>query len=254
MPLPLRVESNWNTCRVPNYRDEAVVLRTHKLGEVDRILTLLTRHNGQIRAVAKGIRKTSSRFGGRLEPFTVVDLQLYEGKNLDTVTQAEQLASYGSKIIEDYQRYTIASAIVEAAEKLTREVSSEKHYLLVIGALRSLAQTDIPSDQILDSYLLRSLSLSGWVPSLEQCSSCGGSPVSFSVHTGAVACKSCSLPGSVVLGEVGLNHMKNLLAGNWEEVSAAAETIRKSVSGSVAGYVQWQLERGLRAMSFVERA
>lgn len=239
---------------MPNYRDEAVVLRTHKLGEVDRILTLLTRHNGQIRAVAKGIRKTSSRFGGRLEPFTVVDLQLYEGKNLDTVTQAEQLANYGSKIIEDYQRYTIASAIVEAAEKLTREVSSEKHYLLVVGALRSLAQTDIPADQILDSYLLRSLSLSGWVPSLEQCSTCGGSPVSFSVHTGAVSCKNCSLPGSVVLGEVGLTHMKNLLAGNWEEVAEVADPIRKSVSGSVAGYVQWQLERGLRAMSFVERA
>ena len=113
---------------MPNYRDEAVVLRTHKLGEVDRILTLLTRQHGQIRAVAKGIRKTTSRFGGRLEPFTIVDLQLYEGKNLDTVTQVEQLASYATKIIEDYQRYTIASAIVEAAERLTREVSSEKHY------------------------------------------------------------------------------------------------------------------------------
>lgn len=239
---------------MPNYRDEAVVLRTHKLGEVDRILTMLTRHNGQIRAVAKGVRKTTSRFGGRLEPFTVVDLQLYEGKNLDTVTQAEQLASYGSKIIDDYQKYTIASAIAEAAEKLTREVSNEKHYLLVVGALRSLAQTEIPADQILDSYLLRALSFSGWVPSLEQCSSCGNAPISFSVHTGAVSCKSCSIPGSVVLGEAGLGHMRNLLAGNWEEVALADEPVRKSVSGSVAGYVQWQLERGLRAMNFVERA
>lgn len=238
---------------MPNYRDEAVVLRTHKLGEVDRILTLLTRNNGQVRAVAKGVRKTTSRFGGRLEPFTIVDLQLYEGKNLDTVTQAEQLASYGSQIIADYQRYTIASAIVEAAEKLTREVSSERHYLLVVGALRSLASTEISPDQILDSYLLRSLSLSGWVPSLDQCSSCGNQPISFSVHTGAVCCKSCSLPGSIVLGEAGLNHMKNLLAGNWDEVANIQESIRKSVSGSVAGYVQWQLERGLRAMSFVER-
>jgi DNA repair protein RecO (recombination protein O) len=239
---------------VPNYRDEAVVIRTHKLGEVDRILTLLTRNHGQVRAVAKGIRKTSSRFGGRLEPFTVVDVQLYEGKNLDTVTQAEQLGAYGTRIIEDYQRYTIASAIAEAAEKLTREVSSEKHYLLVVGALRSLAQTEINPDQILDSYLLRSLSLSGWVPALNECSSCGGQPVSFSVHTGAVCCRSCSLPGSVMLGEGGLNHMRNLLAGNWDEVSSADEQTRKSVSGSVAGYVQWQLERGLRAMSFVERS
>ncbi len=239
---------------MPNYRDEAVVLRTHKLGEVDRILTLLTRNNGQIRAVAKGIRKTSSRFGGRLEPFTVVDLQLYEGKNLDTVTQAEQLAGYGTKIIQDYQRYTIASAIAEAAEKLTREVSSEKHYLLVVGALRSLAQTEIEPGQVLDSYLLRSLSLSGWVPALNQCSSCGSEPVSFSIHTGAVSCRDCTLPGSVMLGAQGLNHMKNLLAGNWEEVAGVEVGVKQSVSGSVAGYVQWQLERGLKAMSFVERS
>jgi DNA repair protein RecO (recombination protein O) len=239
---------------VPNYRDEAVVLRTHKLGEIDRILTLLTRNHGQIRAVAKGVRRTGSRFGGRLEPFTVVDLQLYEGKSLDTVTQAEQLAGYGTKIIEDYQRYTIASAIAEAAERLTREVSSEKHYLLVVGALRSLAQAEIEPGQILDSYLLRSLSVSGWVPELNECSSCAGQPVSFSVHTGAVACRDCTLPGSVMLGEKGLRHMKNLLAGNWGEVAGEEVSVKQSVSGSVAGYVQWQLERGLRALSFVERS
>ena len=78
---------------MPHYRDEGIILRTHKLGEVDRILTILTKEHGQIRAVAKGVRKTSSRFGARLEPFMVADLQLYEGKNLDTVSQAEQLAS-----------------------------------------------------------------------------------------------------------------------------------------------------------------
>ena len=65
------------------YRDEAIVLRTHKLGEADRIITLLTRQHGRVRAVAKGVRRTTSRFGSRLEPFTHVDLQLAEGRNLD---------------------------------------------------------------------------------------------------------------------------------------------------------------------------
>ena len=69
--------------RVPLYRDEAIVLRTHKLGEADRIITLLTRQHGRVRAVAKGVRKTTSRWGSRLEPFTHVDLQLAEGRNLD---------------------------------------------------------------------------------------------------------------------------------------------------------------------------
>ena len=68
---------------VPLYRDEAIVLRTHKLGEADRIITLLTRQHGRVRAVAKGVRRTTSRFGSRLEPFTHVDLQLAEGRNLD---------------------------------------------------------------------------------------------------------------------------------------------------------------------------
>ena len=239
---------------MPTYRDEAVVLRTHKLGEVDRILTLLTRHHGQIRAVAKGVRKTSSRFGGKLEPFMVVDLQLYEGRNLDTVSQAEQLANYGAEIAGDYPRFTIANAIAEAAERMTREISSEKNYLLVLGALRSLAVGEIRSDQILDSYLLRALSLSGWVPALDECSSCGSEPVTFSTHTGAVSCRQCTLPGSVQLGTAGLAHMKHLLAGSWEEVAMATDATRSNVSGVIAGYMQWQLERGLRSLSFVERS
>jgi len=239
---------------VPTYRDEAVVLRTHKLGEVDRILTLLTRNHGQIRAVAKGVRKTSSRFGGKLEPFTVVDLQLYEGRNLDTVSQAEQLANYGAEIAGDYQRFTVASAIAEAAERMTREVSSEKNYLLVVGALRALAAGETRPDQILDSYLLRALSLSGWVPALDECSSCGSEPVSFSTHTGVVSCRDCTVPGSVQLGSLGLSHMKNLLAGSWDDVDLANATTRSNVSGVIAGYMQWQLERGLRSLSFVERS
>ena len=70
------------------YRDESIVLRTQKLGEADRIITLLTRRSGRVRAVAKGVRRTSSRFGSRLEPFTHVDLQIAEGRSLDVVTQA----------------------------------------------------------------------------------------------------------------------------------------------------------------------
>jgi len=78
------------------YRDEGVVLRTHKLGEADRIVILLTRNHGQVRAVAKGVRRTSSKFGARLEPFMVVDLQLSHGRSLDIVTQAQTKGAYGA--------------------------------------------------------------------------------------------------------------------------------------------------------------
>src|SRR5688572_5994380 len=104
---------------VPTYREEAVVLRTHKLGEADRSVTMLSKQHGKVRAVAKGVRRTGSRFGARLEPFMVVDLQLYKGRSLDIVQQAVPLASYGAEIVDDYSRYTAATAMVEAADRLT---------------------------------------------------------------------------------------------------------------------------------------
>src|SRR5436305_10337005 len=100
---------------MPLYRDEAVVLRTQKLGEADRIVTLLTRRHGRVRAVAKGVRRTGSRFGARLEPFGHVDVLLYAGRELDIVTQADVLAPYGEHIADDYPRYTAGTAILEAA-------------------------------------------------------------------------------------------------------------------------------------------
>jgi DNA repair protein RecO (recombination protein O) len=238
---------------MPHYRDEGIVLRTHKLGEVDRILTVLTKNHGQIRAVAKGVRKTSSRFGARLEPFMVADLQLYEGRNLDTVSQAEQLANYGSSIVADYAKYTAATAVLEAAERLTRESSSSQHYLLVIGAIRTLANFEERADQVLDSYLLRALSISGWVPTLDACHSCGGDATLFSTHSGAVSCSGCQLPGAVSIGVSGLGHMRSLMAGDWAGVSQVSPDTRSQVSGVIAAYLQWQLERGLKSLQHVER-
>ena len=83
------------------YRDEGIVLRTQKLGEADRIVTLLTRRTGRVRAVAKGVRRTRSRFGARLEPFTHVDLLLYPGRSLDVITQAETVRPFGELLAQD---------------------------------------------------------------------------------------------------------------------------------------------------------
>ena len=124
------------------YRDEGVVLRTQKLGEADRIVSLLTRDHGRVRAVAKGVRRTSSRFGARLEPFMHVDLQLYEGRSLDIVQQVETLAPYGQTIATDYRRYTAGTAMLETAERLTAEEKepARQQYLMLVGGLRALAE------------------------------------------------------------------------------------------------------------------
>src|SRR5918996_3172321 len=98
------------------YKDEGVVLRSIKLGEADRILTIFTKNNGKVRAVAKGVRKTKSRFGGRLEPFTVVDLMFYRGRSLDTITAASIIEPFVVPST-DYAGYTAACALAETTEK-----------------------------------------------------------------------------------------------------------------------------------------
>jgi DNA repair protein RecO (recombination protein O) len=103
------------------YRDRAVVLRQHKLGEADRIVTLLTRDHGLVRAVAKGVRRTRSKFGSRLEPFAHVDVQLHPGRNLDIVTQVQAIDAFATDIVSDYGRYTCACAVLETAERLAGE-------------------------------------------------------------------------------------------------------------------------------------
>ena len=119
--------------QMPTYRDEVVVLRTHKLGEADRIITMLGKSRGKIRAVAKGVRKTGSRIGSRLEPFMVADVQFYEGRNLDTVQQVETVTSLTGLIVADYPMYTTASAMVETADKLTDHGHTNGHFPLIDG-------------------------------------------------------------------------------------------------------------------------
>jgi len=104
---------------VQGYRDDGVVLRTQKLGEADRIITVLTRHHGRVRAVARGIRRTKSRFGGRLEPFTHVDVMVHNGRSLDVITQAEVIRAYGTPLVSDYPKYTAGTAMLETAERFT---------------------------------------------------------------------------------------------------------------------------------------
>lgn len=231
------------------------MLRTHKLGEADRIVTLLTRQHGKVRAVAKGVRRTSSKFGSRLEPFMVVDVQLYEGRSLDVITQAESLGSYGALIASDYSSYTAATAMVETADKLTESEGSLQQYLLLVGALRSLSRREHGASLTLDSYLLRSLSMAGWAPSFEDCARCGatGPHSAAVVQLGGIVCDDCAPNGSPRLDVNTIGLLGALLGGDWEYAKASDEHARLRASGVVSAYTQWHLERGLRSLSHVSR-
>lgn len=237
------------------YRDEAVVLRTHKLGESDRIVTLLTRSHGQVRAVAKGIRKTTSRFGARLEPFSLVDVQLYRGRNLDTVQQVELVNAYSTALSADYQLYTCATLMVEAAEQFTDEDSAAHQHLLLVGGLHAIATRRHPPQLVLDSYLLRAIAVAGWAPSFHDCATCGmpGPHGSFNIAAGGAVCDVCRPPGSASPDPATLVLLGDLLSGDWASAEASPRRIRDEASGLVTAYLQWHVERRLKSLPMVER-
>ena len=238
------------------YRDEGVVLRVQKLGEADRIVTVLTRRNGRVRAVAKGVRRTRSKFGATVEPFSHVDLQLYTGRSLDVVVQAESLHSYGEALVADYARYTAGTAVLETAERLTAEEREPalKLFLLVVGALRTLTERD-PA-LVLDAFLLRAMAVSGYAPALDECARCGveGPHRAFSVAAGGAVCPACRPAGAASPSPAALRLMSDLLSGDWEGPEASDPRTRKEAGGLVAAHLQWHLERGLRSLPLVERA
>ena len=242
---------------VPLYRDEAIVLRTQKLGEADRIITLLTRRNGRVRAVAKGVRRTSSRFGSRLEPFTHVDLQIAEGRSLDIVTQAETLSPYGALMGADYERYTAGTAMLETAERLVVEDKEPalQHFLLLVGAMRAICDQGRAPGQVLDAFLLRSLSVAGYAPTFEACARCGleGPHLAFNPAAGGMLCRDCRRPGSARPAPETVRLMGALLAGEWDVVEATEPRHRKEATGLVSAYLSWHLERGLKSLAYVER-
>ena len=241
---------------MPTYRDEVVILRTHKLGEADRIVTMLSRRHGKVRAVAKGVRRTSSKFGARLEPFMVADVQLYMGRNLDIVQQAESLGSYGADIAVDYDRYTAASAMVETADRLNEAEATAQQYLLLVGGLRALSIAEHAPRSILDSYLLRAMALSGWAPALSACARCAapGPHRSFVAQLGGAICDNCAPVGAARPPAGTLTLLQALMAGEWEVVDAAGARDTAGASGLIAAYAQWHLERGIRSFAHLEKA
>ena len=239
------------------YRDEAIVLRTQKLGEADRIITLLTRERGKVRAVAKGVRKTKSRLGSRVEPFMLIDLQLYEGRSLDIVTQVETIGAYGLQIASDYARYTAGTAMLETTDRLVegeREPALQL-FLLLAGALRTLAEGAHEPGLVLDAYLLRALSVAGWAPSFTDCARCGapGPHRGLSIAAGGSVCPQCRPAGAVAPHRETLDLMAALLTGDWTVADASDERRRRESSGIVAAYLQWHLERQVRSLRLVER-
>ncbi|HEX9260200.1 MAG TPA: DNA repair protein RecO, partial [Acidimicrobiales bacterium] len=173
------------------YRDSAVVVRTHKLAEADRIVVLLTAEHGKVRAVAKGVRKTTSRLGGRLEPLNHVALLLHQGRDLDVVSQAETIEHF-RPLHDELDGLTRGVALLEAVDQLTHEREPvPRLYRMLVGALRTLAA--VPSPLVVPAFYWKLLAEDGVRPELDACLLCGATDalVAFDLDEGGVLCRSC---------------------------------------------------------------
>ncbi|MBQ9687751.1 MAG: DNA repair protein RecO [Aeriscardovia sp.] len=237
---------------MPLYSDEGLVLKTVKLGEADRIITILTAHHGKIRAVAKGIRRTRSRFGARLEPFMRNQLLIAHGRNLDVISQASCIGSYANNIITNYEAYITAEVICETADKLcTLEgIAQQDQYTLLLGAIIALAQKRYVTWQIRLSYILQAMALAGWRPQLDACVICGAHTQLnyFSVAHGGLLCQHDAVSGAyrVSGAQIGLlqalQHapIKGYQGENDPQISRIVET-----------WAQYYLERPIRSTQLV---
>jgi len=243
------------------YRDEGLVLRTMRLGEADRIVTLLTRGRGKVRAVAKGVRKTKSRFGGRLEPLGHVALLLYEGRELDVVTQVESLESFRA-VREDLDRLAKANALLEVAD----QVAQERHanvglYRMLLGALRALAAHNSPL--LVPAFFLKVLAGEGAHPVLEGCAGCGATEtdgqvtghVGFDLAVGGLLCPTCAQRSSAPMVSLeAIELMRRVLTGdlagalNHGDGPATVEVDRL-----VTRSLEHHLERRLRSVAVSNR-
>jgi DNA repair protein RecO (recombination protein O) len=227
------------------YRDQGVVLRTHRLGEADRIVSVLTEGRGKVRAVAKGIRKTKSKFGARLEPMTHVALQLYEGRELDTITQAETLETFRA-VREDLDRVGRAGALLEVVDQVAQQGEPNVPlYRMLLGALRSLATSD--SALLVPGFYWKLLSQEGFHPVLDACASCGsdGPFVAFDLTEGGTLCRTCRRGAPV--SEAALALLREILGGGLaraltEPESSATIEVDELATRAIEGH----LERRLR--------
>jgi DNA repair protein RecO (recombination protein O) len=235
------------------YRDEGVVLRTYRLGEADRIVVLCTRRHGKVRAVAKGVRKTKSKFGSRLEPISHVALQLYEGRELDIVTQVDSIDHFRA-IRDDLDRLTKASTMLEVVDQLSQEGGvNPRMYQMLIGGLRALAAHDGPL--VVPAFFWKLLSLEGYQPILDACAECGRTDelVAFDLDSGGVLC--VEHRRGVALGPAALDLMRQILGGQLGAALNEPETAAtREVDHLAMRAVEHHLERRLRSATVLDRA
>jgi DNA repair protein RecO (recombination protein O) len=236
------------------YREVGVVLRTYKLREADRIVVLHTENSGKVRAVAKGVRKTSSKFGARLEPMSHVRVLLYRGRELDIVSQAESVEPL-TPMLSSLERATLGIAAVEAVDQLSIEREPDPQlYKMLVGVLRSIAER--PSALTIPAFYWKLLAAAGLRPVLDTCVRCGESGdevslVAFDTNEGGTVCRACRSGVAISAGALAV--MEEILGGRLREALSRDESpLTHEVASLATRSFEHHVERRLRAVAMFE--
>ena len=236
------------------YHDVGVVLRTYKLRESDRIVVFHTLDNGKVRAVAKGVRKTKSKFGARLEPMSHVKLLLYRGRELDIVSQAEAVESL-SPMLSSLDRASQGLAALEAVDQLSLEREPNPQlYRMLVGVLRTIAER--PSPLNVPAFYWKLLAREGFSPQLEVCVRCGDAEpevqlVAFDLNEGGVLCRSCRSGRAISADALAL--LRDILGGRLVDALAEPESpATHEVATLATSALEFQIERRLKAAAMFE--
>ncbi len=232
------------------FRDRGVVLRTIRLGEADRIITLMTEGHGKVRAVAKGVRRTTSKFGARLEPLSHVALLGWQGRgDLDTVNQVEVVDTFRA-VREDLDRMAAGLSMLEVVD----QVGQERHanpplYTMLVGAIGALADHHAPL--VAPAFFLKVLALEGTAPVLDACVSCGEDDdavlVAFDILEGGVLCQDCRRGRP--LGPETLGLLRRILGGGLAGVLTEPRTAATDdVAALATEAMEVHLDRRLRSV------
>ena len=234
------------------------MLRSMKLGEADKIVTIMTQGAGKVRGVAKGIRKTTSRFGARLEPFTHVNLMLYRGRgSLDTITQAEIIAPHRA-IRDDLALFAAGETMLEAVDRVAEEHERNvRLVLLLLSGLRALETKPADPAAVAESFMLKLLSVSGFHPSLTACAVCGSTDVQlFSAGLGGAVCVGDAEPGAGHVSAPALAYMATLALADLADAGATVAPegrTRKEARGLLFGFAEYHLERRMKSIPMLVR-
>lgn len=227
------------------YKNKGIVLRSIRYGEADRIVDLYTSDVGLVSAIAKGIRRTRSRFGARLEPLSCVDFMAYQGRTLDTITQVEVLKSFQG-VREDLERFEAAGRLVGTVRAFSGGDEPDRRvFNLLYRALENLENRESDYDSLQAAFSLKLSMLAGYALQLDHCLGCStelaetaGGPLYYAPDFGGVLCAECKTDtgGAFPLPPGTVDNLNTLISRPLRDAEVP-QRVRESVKRVVRSHV-----------------